>query len=194
MRPALSKRLKPDSAGRHSETTTHGFRHEPDNATSLEQVPRTIKNDSDRSSSREFRSTIQNDENEVGLSNKVHRFESGLMTFPEKLMMLLDGNCAKEAMWWLPDGDAFCFIPNVFAEQVLDKHFQGTKFESFTRKLNRWYVKLIQFFSTALKTFFEHLSENNLFSEGGLSVWQGRRFLPMQLLITTIHLQGAGLT
>lgn len=46
-------------------------------------------------------------------------------------------------MWWLPDGDSFCLIPVVFAENVLDKHFQGTKFESFTRKLNRWGFKRV---------------------------------------------------
>jgi hypothetical protein len=34
-------------------------------------------------------------------------------------------------------------IPVVFAEKVLDKHFQGTKFESFTRKLNRWGFKRV---------------------------------------------------
>jgi HSF-type DNA-binding len=64
--------------------------------------------------------------------------ESCLTTFPENLMSLLDGDYVKDIMWWLPDGDAFCFIPEDFAANVLDKYFQGTKFESFTRKLNRW--------------------------------------------------------
>jgi len=71
-----------------------------------------------------------------------HRFrmDSGLLAFPEKLMALLDGDHhqVSSAMWWLPDGDAFCLVPSVFAEKVLDQHFSGTKFESFTRKLNRW--------------------------------------------------------
>lgn len=69
-------------------------------------------------------------------------FRTDSMTFPEKLMNLLECGIVNDTMWWLPDGDAFCFIPNLFAEMVLDKHFQGTKFESFTRKLNRWYVYL----------------------------------------------------
>ena len=72
-----------------------------------------------------------------GGSTRLFRIDSGLLPFPEKLMILLDGNTVSDAMWWLPDGDSFCIIPTVFAEQVLDKHFSGTKFESFTRKLNR---------------------------------------------------------
>jgi hypothetical protein len=78
-------------------------------------------------------------------SNSFFLMNSGLLPFPEKLMSLLDGKCdtVSDAMWWLPDGDAFCLIPSVFTERVLDKHFQGTKFDSWTRKLNRWYVLLL---------------------------------------------------
>lgn len=65
---------------------------------------------------------------------------SGLLPFPDKLMSLLDSDKVSEAMRWLPDGDAFCIAPALFTERVLDKYFQGTKFESFTRKLNRWCV------------------------------------------------------
>jgi len=85
---------------------------------------------------------LGSDEEEDGDSARRFRIDSGLLPFPEKLMALLDGKTVSDAMWWLPDGDAFCIIPSVFAEQVLDKHFSGTKFESFTRKLNRWYVHL----------------------------------------------------
>jgi HSF-type DNA-binding len=65
------------------------------------------------------------------------QFESGFLSFPEKLMSLLEGGEVSESMWWLPDGESFCIAPANF-EAILDKHFQGTKFESFTRKLNRW--------------------------------------------------------
>ena len=77
-------------------------------------------------------------EDEEDASTRKFRMDSGLLPFPEKLMALLDGEEVSEAMWWLPDGDAFCLIPSAFAEKVLDMHFSGTKFESFTRKLNRW--------------------------------------------------------
>jgi HSF-type DNA-binding len=72
--------------------------------------------------------------------NSPFRMSSGLLPFPDKLMSLLDSNKVSEAMRWLRDGDAFCIAPGLFTERVLDKYFQGTKFESFTRKLNRWCV------------------------------------------------------
>jgi HSF-type DNA-binding len=85
------------------------------------------------------------DEDEEGpSSSNLFKINSGLLPFPEKLMSLLDGEEMSDSMWWLPDGDSFCLVPVVFAERVLDKHFQGTKFESFTRKLNRWYVSCVR--------------------------------------------------
>lgn len=91
-----------------------------------------------------FSSSRNEDEDEEDSTSNLFRMNSGLLPFPEKLMSLLDGKCdtVADAMWWLPDGDAFCLIPTLFAERVLDKHFQGTKFDSWTRKLNRWYVFL----------------------------------------------------
>jgi len=63
--------------------------------------------------------------------------EGGLLTFPEKLISLLNEGQVSDSMWWLPDGDAFCLQPQRFSEKVLEPHFR-CKFESFTRKLNRW--------------------------------------------------------
>ena len=60
----------------------------------------------------------------------------GLLTFPEKLMSLLNDGSVDDAMWWLPDGDAFCIQPQRFLATVLEPHFR-CKYESFTRKLNR---------------------------------------------------------
>lgn len=64
--------------------------------------------------------------------------EKAHYTFPERLMELLENETVKEAMWWLPGGCAFAIRPKIFYDVVLSKYFQGTKFESFTRKLNRW--------------------------------------------------------
>jgi hypothetical protein len=64
-------------------------------------------------------------------------YDSANLLFPEKIMSLLDSNEESQAMWWQPGGDAFCIVPASF-DHVLNKHFQGTKLESFTRKLNRW--------------------------------------------------------
>ena len=61
------------------------------------------------------------------------------MSFPERLMDLLqNGKDVDKAMKWLPSGEGFAIVPSIFYEVVLDGHFHGTKFESFTRKLNRW--------------------------------------------------------
>jgi HSF-type DNA-binding len=67
-------------------------------------------------------------------------FERMQFTFPERLMDLLQSGSVETAMRWLPRGEAFAVVPKVFYDVVLLCHFQGTKFESFTRKLNRWYV------------------------------------------------------
>ena len=70
--------------------------------------------------------------------NDFVEIEKAHYTFPERLMELLQGATVSEAMWWLPGGNAFAIRPKIFYDVVLSKHFQGTKFESFTRKLNRW--------------------------------------------------------
>ena len=58
--------------------------------------------------------------------------------FPERLLALLEQKTCPTALYWLPGGEKFAVVPDNFAKQVLDPFFQGTKFESFTRKLNRW--------------------------------------------------------
>ena len=68
------------------------------------------------------------------------KVNTGFLPFPDNLMSLLDGGLVSDIIRWLPEGDAFCLKPALFAERVLDQYFQSTKFESFTRKLNRWYV------------------------------------------------------
>lgn len=70
------------------------------------------------------------------------QLESVNAFFPNKIMALLDSGEEPQAMWWQPQGDSFCIVQANF-DPVLKKHFQGTKFESFTRKLNRWYVHLL---------------------------------------------------
>ena len=69
-------------------------------------------------------------------------YEKALMpcNFPERLMDLLEKKVAEDAMWFLPGSDAIAIKPKLFSEKVLNKYFQGTKFESFQRKLYRWYV------------------------------------------------------
>jgi len=79
----------------------------------------------------------QRSSNKSGINNEN---DNTLLNFPERLMDLLEKGVAKDAMWFLSRGDGFAVVPKLFSEQVLDKFFQGSKYESFTRKLNRWYV------------------------------------------------------
>jgi hypothetical protein len=63
--------------------------------------------------------------------------ESGV-TFPEKLLDLLNSEEDKKSLWWLSDGKSFGIESKRFKQTILAQNFQGSKFESFTRKLARW--------------------------------------------------------
>jgi len=56
--------------------------------------------------------------------------------FPQYLMKLLNDEVAPDALWWLPDGEAFALDPLRINERVLDKYFQKTKYSSFIRRLH----------------------------------------------------------
>ncbi len=58
-------------------------------------------------------------------------------TFPERMMEILEKPNLTEAIYWLDDGKSFGLFPYPFIGKVLNVYFQGAKFESFTRKLNR---------------------------------------------------------
>jgi hypothetical protein len=65
------------------------------------------------------------------------------MTFPAKLMCILEDPDFQSCIYWSDEGEAFCVHPNLFTEKVLGPYFQGSKFHSFTRKLNRFQFKRI---------------------------------------------------
>jgi hypothetical protein len=65
------------------------------------------------------------------------------MNFPEKIMRILSFSEFAHVIRWNPEGTEFCIFPQSFSETVLEPHFQGTKFQSFTRKLNRFGFKRI---------------------------------------------------
>jgi HSF-type DNA-binding len=62
-------------------------------------------------------------------------------TFPQRLMEMLENEVAPDSMWWTEDGKAFAMDLKKFGD-VLHHHFQATKYASFTRKLNKWYVRV----------------------------------------------------
>jgi hypothetical protein len=58
-------------------------------------------------------------------------------------MQIIDSPEFGDSIWWNSPGDGFLLVPKKFTEKVVKKYFQGTKFESFTRKLNRWGFKRV---------------------------------------------------
>jgi len=61
------------------------------------------------------------------------------MTFPQRLMELLDNERHSDVVAWLPHGKGFIIYQKKrFANEVLPRYFKQAKFTSFTRKLNRW--------------------------------------------------------
>jgi hypothetical protein len=82
--------------------------------------------------------------------------------FPQRLLAILSDESLSDVIAWLPHGKSFVVIrPDVFTETVLPKYLPptdartSTKYASFTRKLNRWYVpddKLLLFSSRSAYT------------------------------------------
>jgi len=61
------------------------------------------------------------------------------MTFPQKLMEILDNSHLTDIVTWLPNGKGFIILQKRrFATEVMPMYFKHSKFTSFTRKLNRW--------------------------------------------------------
>ena len=58
------------------------------------------------------------------------------MNFPRRLMDLLRRNERPDAIYWLPDGKMFAMHTGLI-DDVLSINFQGAKFGSFTRTLNK---------------------------------------------------------
>jgi hypothetical protein len=59
-------------------------------------------------------------------------------SFPERLFAVINSGNFMDAIGWSTDGKCFGLIPRPFVQSVLKTEFQGTKLESFQRKLSRW--------------------------------------------------------
>ncbi|GAX21607.1 hypothetical protein FisN_29Hu041 [Fistulifera solaris] len=57
-------------------------------------------------------------------------------TFPEKLAETMRSPHVQDVLWWNREGTVFCLLPRQFTK--LQNIFQGTKLESFQRKMKRW--------------------------------------------------------
>jgi hypothetical protein len=67
--------------------------------------------------------------------------------FPQRLMAMLNDSTLSDIITWLHHGKSFVIVrPDVFTIHVLPLYLppidarSSTKYSSFTRKLNRWYV------------------------------------------------------
>jgi len=61
------------------------------------------------------------------------------VTFPQKLMSVLDNEQLSDIITWLPHGKGFIILhKKKFASDIMPLYFKHSKFTSFTRKLNRW--------------------------------------------------------
>jgi len=65
----------------------------------------------------------------------------GFIAFPERLMQMLDSDEFSGIIYWSRYGDSFCINTKEFITKVLDVYFQGSRFECFVSKLNRWGFK-----------------------------------------------------
>lgn len=93
--------------------------------------------------------------NGSGKSKSKKGDNSGLKTssFPEKIMELLLGGLAPNAIYWLPEGEAIAVDPDNFKDStIISKHFRGNKLSSFVRSLNRWGFRRIFYHSLPDKT------------------------------------------
>jgi hypothetical protein len=59
-------------------------------------------------------------------------------SFPEKVHDIIENPHNQNVIWWNKAGTAICIYPKNFQSQVLDKEFQGAKFDSFARRLTRY--------------------------------------------------------
>ena len=72
---------------------------------------------------------------------------------PRILMQLLNDESCPAAIWWLADENEFAVNSEVFPAQVLDVHFEGINFASFSRKLRNFGGLFCTFLSRSFSGF-----------------------------------------
>lgn len=113
------------------------------------------------------------------------------LTFPEKLMEVLEDESVSDSIKWNEKGDAFGINPEPFISKALKIHFQGTQFESFTRKLNRWGFKRdVDDFFTSTHMVYRH----PLFQNGKPELLKRMKGTKTKLVVKGERSNAAGLS
>ena len=105
---------------------------EDNDAKAIEEEPRQKKADKEKETSDD---QPEQDEDEAK--------EMHIKSFPETLHEILASPEYNDAVYWNAKGTTFRVAPTQFSKRILPQFFPGTKFESFTRKLNRWGFKRV---------------------------------------------------
>lgn len=86
------------------------------------------------------RKQIDGPSTDTAANNITSQFDEEIpLTFPQRLMELLDDEGNDDIIGWLPHGRGFLiYQKRRFAAELMGKYFKQSKFTSFTRKLNRW--------------------------------------------------------
>jgi hypothetical protein len=72
------------------------------------------------------------------------------MSFAENLYVILADKHLDNIIMWLPSGKSFCILDKErFTKKVLPTYFREVKFESFSRRINRWGFR--KMYTTGLK-------------------------------------------
>lgn len=77
---------------------------------------------------------------EKSVDDEVEADDDVALTFPQRLMEILENEENTDIISWLPHGRGFViFRKKAFEQKILPKYFhKSSKYSSFTRKLNRW--------------------------------------------------------
>ncbi|KAL7556152.1 hypothetical protein ACA910_006251 [Epithemia clementina (nom. ined.)] len=79
-------------------------------------------------------------------SGKFYSDDNVSLSFPQRLMEVLDEKSYEDVISWEGNGESFrIHQKNIFTKVILPKHFhKSSKFSSFARKLNRWGFQRVQ--------------------------------------------------
>ena len=80
----------------------------------------------------------------IKAKDKKTKNDTNGVSFPERLMQIMEHRDYWDAITWSSDGCAFGINPETFTEKVIDTHFKGGLFESMQKRFSRWGFQRVQ--------------------------------------------------